>query len=96
MSRLNIEPIWVFPDGSQLLISTQYSGEGRFSCGLYLASLGPEDRLDLRGLKSHFESSTCLGAQERAYSWAQTQYPGPADGMKKPPYLIWKGPRAKT
>ena len=94
MGRLNIDPIWVFPDGSQLLISTQHSGEGRFTCGLYVGSLGPEDRLDLRVLTGYFESSTCLEAQESAYRRAQSLYPDTAEGMKKPPYLIWAGPQS--
>lgn len=95
MSRLNLDPVWVFPDGAQLLVSTQPSDDGRFTCGLYVARLGPEDRLDFRALPGDLESSTCLEAQESAYRRAQTLYPGMADWMKKPPYLIWKGPRAK-
>ena len=94
MGRLNIDPIWVFADGKQLLISTQHSGDGRFTCGLYVARLGPDDRLDLRVLTGHFESSTCLEAQESAYRGARSMYPETADGMKKPPYLIWAGPQS--
>ena len=94
MGRLNIDPIWVFADGSQLLISTQHSGEGRFTCGLYVGSQGPEDRLDFREVTGYFESSTCLEAQESAYRRAQSLYPDTAEGMKKPPYLIWAGPQS--
>ena len=96
MGRLNVDPLWVFPDGSQLLISTQHSGDGRFTCGLYVGRLGPEDQLDLRVLTGYFESSTCLEAQESAYRQAQNLYPSTADDMKKPPYLIWAGPRSLT
>ena len=94
MGRLNIDPLWVFPDGSQLLISTQHSGDGRFTCGLFMARLGSEDRLDLRVLTGYFESSTCIEAQESAYRQAQYLYPGTGGGMKKPPYLIWAGPHS--
>ena len=96
MGRLNLDPLWVFPDGSQLLISTQPSGDGRFSCGLYVARIGPEDRLDLRVLTGDFESSSCLEAQESAYRRARSLYPDTAEVMKKPPYLIWAGPRSFT
>ena len=96
MGRMNADPIWVFPDGSQLLVSTQHSGEGRFTCELYVASLGREDRLDLQVVSGHFESSTCLEAQESAYRRARSLYPGTADGMKNPPYLIWAGPPSDT
>ena len=96
MGRLNVDPIWVFPDGSQLVISTRHSGEGRFTCALYVAILGREDRLDLQLVTAHFESSTCLEAQESAYHRARSLYPDRADGIKKPPYLIWAGPRSDT
>ena len=92
MGRLNIDPLWAFPDGSQLLISTQNSYDGRFTCELYMARLGSEDRLDVRVLTGYFESSTCLEAQESAYRGACRLYPDSAVRMKKPPYLIWAGP----
>ena len=96
MSRMNVDPIGVFPDGTQLLVSTQHSGEGRFTCELYVASLGREDRLDLQVVSGHFESSTCLVAQESAYRRAQSLYPDTADEMKNPPYLFWAGPQSDT
>ena len=89
---MNEDPIWVFPDGSQLLVSTQNSGEGRFTCGLYMASQGRQNRLDLRIVSGPFESSSCLEAQEYAFLRAQSLYPDTANGMKTPPYLIWAGP----
>ncbi|HET8579506.1 MAG TPA: hypothetical protein VFL31_00760 [Nitrospiraceae bacterium] len=92
MGRMNLDPLATFPDGSQLLVSTQSSREGRFTCELYVASPGTEGSVSLRVISNHYEASTCLEAQEIAYSQAQRLYPGTADGMKKPPYLIWHGP----
>lgn len=96
MGKMNVDPIAVFPDGSQLLVSTQYSKEGSFICNLYMVSPGDKDRLDLRVVSNHLEASTCLRAQEIAYSHAQRLYPGTENGMKKPPYLIWQGPVPHT
>lgn len=92
MGRLNIDPLVIFSDGSQLLVSTIYCGEGSFVCGLYMACVGLEDRIDLQVVSNLPEASTCLLAQESAYVHATRLYPGTADGMKKPPYLIWQGP----
>ena len=92
MGRLNVDPIATFPDGSQLLVSTHYSREGCFTCGLYVALSGDEGRLDLRAISNQHEAATCLEAQEIAYHYAQRLYPGTAVGMKKPPYLLWQGP----
>ncbi|MEK6526544.1 MAG: hypothetical protein AABZ22_06705 [Nitrospirota bacterium] len=92
MGKLNVDPLATFPDGSQLLVSTQYSREGSFTCELYVSSPGEEGSIGLRVVSNHCEASTCLEAQEIAYSQAQRLYPGTADGMKKPPYLIWQGP----
>ncbi|MGQ0811234.1 MAG: hypothetical protein ACT4OO_08415 [Nitrospiraceae bacterium] len=96
MGRLNTDPLITLSDGSQLLISTQYSQEGSFACLLYVANLGAEDRLDLRLISNPPGASTCLEAQEIAYSYARRLYPGVAGGMKKPPYLIWRGPTPPT
>jgi hypothetical protein len=35
MSRLNLQPLMTFPDGSYLAISTECSKEGHFSCSVY-------------------------------------------------------------
>ncbi len=96
MGTLNVDPIATFPDGSRLLVSTQYSKERSFTCELYVASPGCEGRSDLRVVSDHLEASTCLQAQEIAYGYAQRLYPGTADGIKKPPYLIWHGPAPHT
>lgn len=96
MAKLNVDPITTFPDGSQLLISTQYSKERSFSCGLYVASTNEEERLDIRMVTDDLVASTCLEAQQLAYGYAQRLYPGTAEGMKKPPYLVWQGPTRQT
>ena len=92
MGRLNADPIAIFPDGEQLLVSTTYCGEGQFVCELYMAGAGKQDRMDLRVVSSLPEASTCLKAQASAYAQARHLYPGTAAGMKEPPYLIWPGP----
>jgi len=92
MSRTNLDPIMTFPNGSQLLISTACSKEGSFSCALYMATIAADDRGDFHVISNHLAAATCLIAQEDAYSYAQRLYPQSAEGMKKPPYLIWAGP----
>lgn len=96
MGKLNVDPITTFPDGSHLLISTEYSKDGSFTCGLYVATVGEEERLHLRMVTEHLAASTCLEAQQLAYGYAQRLYPGTAEGMKKPPYLVWQGPARQT
>ncbi len=92
MGRLNADPIAVFPNGGHLLVSTTYCGEGQFVCELYMADRGQRDRMDLRVVSSLPEAATCLQAQTSAYTQARHLYPGMAEGMKQPPYLIWSGP----
>lgn len=96
MAKLNVDPLTTFSDGSQLLISTQWSKEGTFTCGLYVASTRDEERLDFRMVTDHLAAATCLEAQQLAYGYAQRLYPGTAVGMKKPPYLVWQGPARQT
>ena len=96
MVAANVDPITTFTDGSQLLVSTQQSDEGRFVCDLYTARRGHDSGYMFQVVSNHMEASTCLEAQEIAYSYAQHLYPGTAPGMKKPPYLIWKGPAPHT
>ncbi len=87
-----MDPIATFTDGSHLLVSTQQSDEGGFVCNLYTARPGQDAGFVFHVLSNYMEASTCLGAQEIAYSYAQRLYPGTAQGMRKPPYLLWKGP----
>ena len=95
MSRINLDPLVTFSDGSQLLISTQCSKEGDFSCALYMAVIAADDSAAFRMISSHLEAATCLGAQEYAYGHAAQLYPRVVEQMKKPPYLIWHGPTAQ-
>jgi hypothetical protein len=92
MARINVEPLATFADGSQLLVSTRNAGAGRFTCELYMAKPDIYEKLDVRAVSNPFEGPTCLQAQESAYAYAKRLYPSTADGMKKPPYLVWSGP----
>jgi hypothetical protein len=83
-----------FPDGSHLVISTQCSRDGDFSCALYSAVIAADDRAAFQVISNHVTASTCLSAQEYAYSYAIRLYPSAAEIMKKPPYLVWSGPRS--
>ncbi len=94
MSRINLDLLMTFPDGSHLVISTQCSRDGDFSCALYSAVVEEDDRAAFQVISNHLAASTCLSAQEHAYSYALRLYPNAAGMMKKPPYLIWSGPRS--
>lgn len=92
MARLNLDLLMTFADGSHLVISTQCSGEGEFSCALYNATITEDDEAAFQMISNHQEAATCLGAQEHAYNYAIRHYPSAAAQIKKPPYLIWHGP----
>ena len=93
MSRLNLEPLMTFSDGSYLAISTECSKEGEFSCAVY-SVLETGDHTAFRNITNYLVSaSTCLTAQEQAYSCAARLYPNAGESLKKPPYLIWHGPQ---
>ncbi len=92
MSKINVEPLTTFADGSQLFVSTLYGGEGRFSCGLYVFRPGEKNGQDLRAVSDLIDAATCRQAQALAYHQARNLYPQAAPGMKEPPYLIWSGP----
>ncbi|MDE3036126.1 MAG: hypothetical protein KGO52_16115 [Nitrospirota bacterium] len=92
MGKMNVEPLITFSDGSQLLVSSQYTGEGSFTCELYLSTPCGKEKLDLRALSDHLEAPTCREAQDIAFHYAQRQFPDSASGMKEPPYLVWSGP----
>ncbi|WP_447978325.1 hypothetical protein [Candidatus Nitrospira bockiana] len=95
MATLNVEPIITFADGSRLLLSTEYVGEASFRCELYLSSEAAGDTAARFRLVTPYliEAGTCLAAQNKAYSYATRLYPEAACDMKKPPYLIWRGPQ---
>jgi hypothetical protein len=94
MSRLNLEPMLTFPDGSHLVVSTQCDKEGHFSCALYNAVVAEDDGAVFRMVSNLLGAMTCLAAQENAYHSAVRLFPRGADSIKKPPYLIWQGPQA--
>ena len=96
MSRINLDPIMTFPDGSHLVISTQCSKDGDFSCTLYTAIVAADDGAAFQMVSNHLAASTCLSAQEHAYGYAVRLYPRAAEIMKKPPYLIWPGPQSHS
>ena len=93
MTRLNLEPLMTFSDGSHLVISTECSKDGEFSCVLYRAVVEIDDRAVFQVVSTYLLSgSTCLSAQAQAYSCALRLYPTATESMKKPPYLIWHRP----
>ena len=93
MGRMNIEPLMTFSDGSYLAISTESSMNGEFSCSVYTV-VETGDHMDFRNIVSNLVSTaTCLSAQEQAYRYMLRLYPNAPQLMKKPPYLIWHGPR---
>jgi hypothetical protein len=94
MSRTNLDPLMTFPDGSHLVVSTQCSKEGDFSCALYSAVVAKDDGAAFMLMSSHLGADTCLAAQQHAYDCAVRLFPRVADTLKKPPYLIWAGPRS--
>lgn len=93
---MNFDPIATFPNGSQLVVSTQHSGHDSFICELFEANQGSQGRWDLRMVSNHLEASTCLAAQNIAYDYAKRLYPASGVEMKQPPYLIWVGPGIRT
>jgi len=94
MSRTNLDLLMTFPDGSHLVISTQCSKEKEFSCVLYTATLGEDDQATFQIVSNHLSASTSLHAQAHAYDYALRHFPQANGLLKKPPYLIWSGPRA--
>jgi hypothetical protein len=94
MSRLNLDPLLTFPDGSHLVISTQHSAGEEFSCALYSAVVGNDDRIAFKVVSHDIAASSCMKAQESAYEYALRRYRSAGVILKKPPYLIWHGPRS--
>ncbi len=89
---ITLEPLTTFPDGSQLVVSTKYSGGGSFTCELYQSVSRDKGKLNLRAVSDRLEAPTCREAQEIAYGCAMRLYPNAPSGVRKPPYLIWPGP----
>lgn len=91
MGRTNLDLLLTFPDGSHLVVSTQGSRDGEFSCALYTAKIGADDHADFQTISNHLSAPTCQRAQAHAYDYAIRHFPH-AEALKKPPYLIWAGP----
>ena len=94
MSRMNLDPLFTFQDGSHLVVSTQWSKDGDFSCTLYTANTSTDGEMAFRVISSHLQATTCLEAQGYAYEHAVHLYPRMAEVVRKPPYLIWHGPQS--
>ena len=91
-TSLNLDPLLTFPDGSQLVVRTQKSDDGSFTCELFLARFKWDDQLDLASISGEFKGTSSWMAQGCAYRTAQRIYPQMTDQIKKPPYLIWYKP----
>lgn len=76
------------------MISTQHSADEDFSCALYSAVLGNDGRIAFKVVSHDISASSCMKAQEFAYDYALRCYPSAGVILKKPPYLIWHGPRS--
>ncbi len=96
MARMNLDPLLTFPDGSQLVVSTQHTGEGVFVCELFVSRTTYNSQNELDSVSAHMQGPSTREAQDFAYRSAQRLYPDTTDDIKKPPYLIWSGPFRKT
>jgi hypothetical protein len=94
MSKMNVEPLITFSNGSQLLVSTRYVGDGHFICELFMldAQSGAIDGKNLRAVTGGMEAPTCRQAQDFACGQARRLFPDNAPKIKEPPYLVWTGP----
>lgn len=79
MSRINLDPLLTFPDGSHLMISTQCSGYGE----LYSPVMEKDDRAAFPAISNYFAVSTCISVQEYADSYALQLYPSSAETIEK-------------
>jgi hypothetical protein len=87
-----LDPLMTFPDGSHLVVSTRCMKEGDFLCALYHMKTTASDGASFQMISSSLSGTTCLDAQNDAYSRAIRMYPEAGVDMRKPPYLIWPGP----
>ena len=86
------ESLVVLPHGLRLVVSTLREEDQAFRCSVFEANVREEEMLSYRVISDGFEAVTCLEAQTGAYNYAMRVYAAFADQMKKPPYLIWRGP----
>lgn len=96
MARLNLDPLIKFSDGSQLVVSTQASGEGYFCCELFILRSRYDGQLEFDSVSGQMQRPSSMDAQDFAFGSAQRLYPNMKDGIKKPPYLIWRGPQRQS
>lgn len=92
MARINLDPLLTFSDGSQLVVSTQHSGEGTFECELFVVRTKYNNEWEIDSVSAHMSGISSMEAQDFAFRSAQRLYPSLTEGIKKPPYLIWHGP----
>lgn len=93
---MNMDTVVVLTHGARLMVSTQHESDHAFRCEIFESNANEKDPLTCRIISPGFEAATCLEAQTAAYHYARRLYPTFADQMKKPPYLIWKGPSLAT
>jgi len=96
MARLNLDPLVTFSDGSHLVVSTEHSGDGLFTCELFVVRSSYDGRLIFVSVSMLMRRTSSMGAQDCAYRSAQRLYPKVTDDIKKPPYLIWCGPQTRS
>jgi hypothetical protein len=84
--RRMMEPVMTLDDGSQLLISTQRSVWGQFTCGLYLSKGSDHGGPCAWTAIASFRAASCREAQTAAYDHARHLYS--ASVLKEPPYAI--------
>jgi len=82
----------VLAHGLRLVVSTLQENEQAFRCSVFEGNVREEEPLAYRAIPDGFEALTCLEAQTAAYNYAKRVYSAFADRMKKPSYLIWRGP----
>lgn len=86
------DSVVVLAHGLCLVVSTLREEDQAFRCSVFEVNVREEVPLAYRVISDGFEAVTCLEAQTGAYNYAKRVYPAFADRMKKPPYLIWRGP----
>jgi hypothetical protein len=89
---MNPELVVVLAHGLCLAVSTLREEDQAFRCSVFEVNDRKEAPTAYRVISDGFEALTCLEAQTNAYIYAKRVYPAFADRMKKPPYLIWRGP----
>ena len=89
---MNSESVVLLANGLRLVVSTLRENDQAFRCSVFEVNAREASPVAYRVISEGFEALTCLEAQTGAYNYAKRVYPAFADRMKKPPYLIWRGP----